>query len=212
MTMTQPVSPLDQIGRFVVRDGILPASDAKELLDWTLEQEALFAPSCVRDGSVRPEIRHSRQLTRKLFKDWRRRLISRIEPMIAGLVIDLGVSFFDTSTIETDLACHNDGDFYRRHIDMRTGPIDMKTRRVLSLVYYFHTEPKAFEGGALRLHSINPGALHEDIAPVHNRLVAFPSWMPHEVMPITCPSRAFADSRFAVNCWVHSEASDPAQS
>jgi Rps23 Pro-64 3,4-dihydroxylase Tpa1-like proline 4-hydroxylase len=32
---------------------------------------------------------------------------------------------------------------------------------------------------------------------------SFPSWAPHEVMPISCPSKRFTDSRFAINYWVY---------
>jgi Rps23 Pro-64 3,4-dihydroxylase Tpa1-like proline 4-hydroxylase len=49
--------------------------------------------------------------------------------------------------------------------------------------------------------SFQRDAAFADIEPGQNRLVAFPSWAPHEVMPISCPSRRFIDSRFAVNCW-----------
>jgi SM-20-related protein len=75
---------------------------------------------------------------------------------------------------------------------------------VLSGVYYFHAEPKAFTGGALRLYAIGgQGERYVDIEPTHNSLLMFPSWAPHEVMPVRCPSRRFVDSRFAINCWVH---------
>jgi asparagine synthetase B (glutamine-hydrolysing) len=47
-----------------------------------------------------------------------------------------------------------------------------------------------------------------DIEPIHNSLLMFPSWAPHEVMPVNCPSQRFIDSRFAINCWVHRERPD----
>jgi Rps23 Pro-64 3,4-dihydroxylase Tpa1-like proline 4-hydroxylase len=42
-----------------------------------------------------------------------------------------------------------------------------------------------------------------DIEPANDTLVFFPSWYPHEVLPVSCPSGRFEDSRFAINCWVH---------
>jgi SM-20-related protein len=30
----------------------------------------------------------------------------------------------------------------------------------------------------------------------------FPSWVLHEVRPVSCPSKRFVDSRFAINCWL----------
>jgi SM-20-related protein len=41
------------------------------------------------------------------------------------------------------------------------------------------------------------------VEPEHNRLVAFPAFVPHEVVPISCPGNAFADRRFSINCWLH---------
>jgi Rps23 Pro-64 3,4-dihydroxylase Tpa1-like proline 4-hydroxylase len=74
-------------------------------------------------------------------------------------------------------------------------------------VYYFHAQPKAFSGGVLRLHSLasgkGDGGEHVDVEPVNDTLVFFPSWYPHEVLPVTCDSSRFEDSRFAINFWVH---------
>ena len=41
------------------------------------------------------------------------------------------------------------------------------------------------------------------VSPAANRLVVFPSEEFHEAMPVRCPSRDFADSRFAVTTWLH---------
>ena len=81
--------------------------------------------------------------------------------------------------------------------------------RLLSAVLYFHREPKGFSGGELRLFRLNVRpdtkpvevADHLDLMPVRNSLVAFPSWVTHEVRPISCPSNRFEDFRFALNCW-----------
>ena len=40
-----------------------------------------------------------------------------------------------------------------------------------------------------------------ELEPLHNSLVIFHSRMTHEVRPVRCPSRKFADGRFSVNCW-----------
>jgi SM-20-related protein len=99
---------------------------------------------------------------------------------------------------------HNDGAFYKRHIDTR-GTSALGSIRVPSGVYYFHSQPKAYTGGALRLHAIADPQTRRfvDVEPAHDSLVVFPAWAPHEVMPISCPSKRFIDSRFAVNCWVY---------
>jgi Rps23 Pro-64 3,4-dihydroxylase Tpa1-like proline 4-hydroxylase len=97
---------------------------------------------------------------------------------------------------------HSDGALLRRHIDMQRAP-GVSSVRVLSGVYYLHREPKVFTGGLLRIYSLLAPGRFVDIEPVHNTLVTFPAWVPHEVLPVSCPSGDFMDSRFAVNCWLY---------
>ena len=112
---------------------------------------------------------------------------------------------FETSEVELELAAHNDGAHFTLHTDTYARDQIARGDRMLSAVYYFHRQPMGFAGGALRLHRLNaePGDAGLDIAPDDNSLVVFPSWGPHEVMPVECPSRVFAHSRFALNCWIY---------
>ena len=60
-------------------------------------------------------------------------------------------------------------------------------------------------GGVLRIYSFtdnNDTGSFVDIELTNDSLVFFPSWLTHEVLPVTCPSGRFEDSRFAINCWV----------
>ena len=120
------------------------------------------------------------------------------------LVAKLGATPVEAPTLELQLVAHNEGAFYKRHIDTQTAS-ERNYVRVLSAVYYFHATPKMFSGGALRLYAIGDpqGQTFIDVEPAHNTLLVFPSWAPHEVMPVNCPSGRFADSRFTINCWVH---------
>ena len=45
-------------------------------------------------------------------------------------------------------------------------------------------------------------SIQQEIEPRFDRAVFFPSWFPHEVLPVHCGSGAFADGRFAISCWV----------
>jgi SM-20-related protein len=81
--------------------------------------------------------------------------------------------------------------------------------RTLSYVFYFHKEPKGFRGGEFRLyHSRITEGRYEcgepvvDIAPINNSILFFLSYRHHEVLPVHCPSRRFADGRFTINGWV----------
>jgi Rps23 Pro-64 3,4-dihydroxylase Tpa1-like proline 4-hydroxylase len=80
----------------------------------------------------------------------------------------------------------------------------------MTFVYFFHREPRQFEGGELRLHDSKNGGDHplstgsyQTIVPEQNQIVFFPSSTLHEITPVHCRSRSFADSRFTVNGWLH---------
>ena len=138
-------------------------------------------------------------------------LKSEMLALLPDLTEKLGATPVESPKVELQLVAHNDGAFYKRHIDTQTAS-DRYGIRVLSGVYYFHAEPKAFSGGALRLYAIGgDGQRYVDIEPTRNSLLVFPSWAPHEVIPISCPSKRFADSRFAINCWVYRTASSADQ-
>lgn len=97
---------------------------------------------------------------------------------------------------------------YNKNIDTFTARPDAQSERALTGVHYFHRTPKGFDGGELRLHALAPAAdgtrAFVDIAPACDMFILFPSWVPHEVRRVSCPSGAFADSRFALNCWYRS--------
>jgi Rps23 Pro-64 3,4-dihydroxylase Tpa1-like proline 4-hydroxylase len=80
--------------------------------------------------------------------------------------------------------------------------------RVLSCVYYFAETPRRFQGGELRLYGF-PDPFREaagpivEVVPEPDKLVIFPSWLEHEVLPVQVPSKAWRDCRFSINCWIH---------
>ena len=154
--------------------------------------------------AVNPAIRVSTGL--RELGGYRQILKIKLLGLVPSLIAQLQVTPFENPKLETELVAHGDGAFYKRHIDTQTARYeDVNQIRVLSAVYYFHAEPKAFTGGALRLYAIGGkhGENFVDIEPVRNSLLVFPSWAPHEVMPVRCRSKQFVDSRFAINCWVH---------
>ncbi len=208
-----PANPLERAPTVAVRDAILSADDLSELLAFAVAHETAFAPTGVGNTGagtpgLNPKVRISRGLSAEHFTPWRDRIEAIVAPLLPGILSDLGMKAFAIARYEIELVRHNDGDYYRRHIDTHTGPSD-RARRAISLVYYFNAEPKAFTGGALRLYALNRNDVFVDIEPERNRLVAFASWVPHEVMPVSCPSGRFGDSRFAINCWVRMKPPTP---
>ena len=197
----------------------LPESDHRQLLDWALSIADKFRPATVSKGRPKREFRVDPErriglTTRKLGPlepVLRERLLAALPELIAAT----GTGGPPPSSLELELAAHADGAYYRPHIDIPVGadrqPLGANPGedRVLSAVYYFYAEPKAFSGGELRLFPFGPTPFGQapppanfvDLEPVRNSLVAFPSWVPHEVRPISVPSREFRDYRFALNCW-----------
>ena len=186
-----------------IRSHVFDDIFAAGLLAYAIENESRFQPSeTIGEGSA--GIDRSARISSvlrdlgSLKQDIRNRLLK----LAPDFMIDLGIPRFDVSKIEVEMAAHNDGAFFNTHVD--TIDYDDATPRLMSVVYYFHREPKRHSGGALRIYALGPGEAaprYRDIDPEHNSLVFFPSWVPHEVRPITCPSGAFADSRFAINAW-----------
>jgi len=188
----------------LVLSDFLDEATVAGLLDYALSRQADFAPTRLGSKAVNPAIRVSTGL--RELGGYRQVLKAKILGLVPSLISQLQVTPFEAPKLETELVAHGDGAFYKRHIDTQTALYDdVNQIRVLSGVYYFHAEPKAFTGGALRLYAIGSqdGENFVDIEPVRNSLLVFPSWAPHEVMPVSCPSKRFIDSRFAINCWVH---------
>jgi len=75
------------------------------------------------------------------------------------------------------------GGFYRVHRDVAPGHDEFPRR--ISIVLFLTTAGVDFEGGALRLY----GDSTREIAPRAGTLVAFPSDVPHEVLPVTAGVR-----------------------
>jgi SM-20-related protein len=187
----------------VYADFLAPDENAA-LLAWALANQDRFEPSQVKGKRVAPDVRRS--LSLRDLGPTADVLRTRLKALAPAMVKDLRTTPFELRKVELELIAHRHEDKFGRHIDTFTGAdVGAGGGRVLSCVYYFHREPKAFEGGALRLHAFGPeeDAEFVDIEPRQNTLLAFPAWAPHEVRAVSCPSDAFADARFSVNCWLH---------
>lgn len=93
---------------------------------------------------------------------------------------------------------YNDGGSFAKHSDAAAGGPNWQRR--LSGIYYLHTQPKKFDGGGLAVYD-RRGKVYV-VEPDHNSALFFPRDLVHEVLPVACNSRAFEDSRFAVNVWI----------
>lgn len=179
------------------------AATARRLLAFALASEGRFAETTVsRQNIDNKQIRRSRRI--RDFGELQDELHAKFMALLPHAMTTLRLAPFSVHHLSMELVAHGDGDFYQRHIDTFVSDEKAASDRILTGVYYFHASPKAFTGGALRLHSISPaeaGGGYVDIEPPNDSLLLFPAWAPHEVCRISCPSGDFAQSRFAINCW-----------
>ncbi|MCJ2189233.1 2OG-Fe(II) oxygenase [Novosphingobium beihaiensis] len=175
------------------------------LLSYVEANQSAFVPTTVTNTKgmcVNPNKRVSLGL--RDFGVLRDALEERFRAVMNEAVETLRLKPFGLKRLEMELVAHGDGAFFHTHIDTQTGAADDKSFRALSAVLYFHTLPKGYQGGELRIHSLVPateGGRFIDIIPGRDTLLLFPAWLPHEVLPVSCDSGDFMDSRFAINCW-----------
>jgi len=194
----------------VVLDEFLSPQELEELTQFTLQHEIDFSASEVvsptnDDGVINYEHRRSRVLMDPGIHQ--EILLERVKSALPQVLEKLGLEEFPITSMEAQITASNDGDFFHNHNDNGEGPV---ASRYLTFVYFFHHEPRRFEGGELRIHdSRREGDHHvaagsyQTIAPQQNQIVFFPSSLLHEITTVKCPSGLFADSRFTLNGWLH---------
>ncbi|MGB3513957.1 MAG: 2OG-Fe(II) oxygenase [Microcoleaceae cyanobacterium] len=130
----------------------------------------------------------------------------RIKLVLPQVLSKLEKQLFPIRQIEAQITAHNHGHYYHAHNDNGMPEV---ARREITYVYYFYRQPKQFSGGELVLYDEkmeNDEYVKADsfkiVEPTNNSLIFFPSHYWHEVLPVNCPSEAFADSRFTINGWV----------
>jgi hypothetical protein len=180
----------------------------QRLLDYVLSHEADFhAATVVPPGSTTPTVNQTVRRARTLdgLGELEGVFVERLKQQLQPALDKLGHPGFPIGRIEIQVTASNDGDYFRLHRD--TGREDT---REISFVYFFHREPRRFAGGELRIYEtrlidgrVTPADHARTLSPRQDTIVFFPSRNEHEVLPVRVPSRAFADSRFTVNGWIH---------
>jgi Rps23 Pro-64 3,4-dihydroxylase Tpa1-like proline 4-hydroxylase len=194
----------------MVLDEFLTLAELNTLRQYILEQEMRFEISevvspGVTGGAVDYDHRRSRVLVD--LGGHEKVIVDRLLACLPRILEKWGRDPFPISRVETQSTASNHGDFFHCHIDNGADPV---AAREITFVYFFHREPKQFSGGELRIYDSRrendnyvPTANYRTIVPEQNQLILFASGLSHEVTPVECPSRNFADSRFTVNGWIH---------
>ncbi|MES2883892.1 MAG: 2OG-Fe(II) oxygenase [Pseudomonadota bacterium] len=180
---------------------VLSAEEHAQLLAFVRRSEPSFVGTTT--STQRGNYRQSSVLYH--FAPFEEMLRSKVRQLMPAVCEALNIPLVN-GQIEAQLTSHNDQNFYKVHND--NGSADT-AHRVLTFVYYFHGQPKAFTGGELRVydHKVANGYhyaadTYRVVEPTDNSIVFFASEEMHEVMMVECPSRAFMASRFTINGWI----------
>jgi SM-20-related protein len=193
----------------VVLDEFLAPQELDELLNYALQHEAEFQNSVVVSPSGDPGVIDYDHRRSRVLMDLGKHeqvILERIRGVLPRVLEQLGVEEFPVTHVEAQITASNDDDFFGAHSDDSQETI---ASRRITFVYFFHREPRQFEGGELRLHDSRGSERHvsagsyQTIVPQPNQIVFFPCSLLHEITPVECPSRAFGDSRFTINGWLH---------
>ena len=76
-------------------------------------------------------------------------MLKRIKSVLPQVLEKLGMEEFSIADVEAQVTASNDGDFFHFHSDNGSERV---ASRHLTFVYFFHREPRQFEGGELRIH------------------------------------------------------------
>jgi Rps23 Pro-64 3,4-dihydroxylase Tpa1-like proline 4-hydroxylase len=192
--------------RSVVLDEFLVPQELNELISYALQHETDFQNSEVISPNVNlgiVEYDHRRSQVLMDLGKHQDVILQRIRGVLLGVLEQLGMDEFPVTHVEAQLTASNDGDFFCPHSDSSHEKVMSRT---LTFVYFFHREARPFEGGELLLHDSYGDCQtgnYQTIVPQQNQVVFFPCSALHEITPVVCPSKAFADSRFTVNGWLH---------
>jgi Rps23 Pro-64 3,4-dihydroxylase Tpa1-like proline 4-hydroxylase len=201
----EPVAPtVIHTPRHLVIDDFLSEDEHRDMVAYALANKEQFQAATVTTN----DINYRRNLVIMDFqKSAHSTLVqNRLLVWFPQIMREFNEKMFPLETVESQLTASNEGHYFKAHQD--GGSLETRTR-TLTCVYYFFRQPRGFAGGALRLYdtfqrgdkSFRAETFNE-VEPVSNRLVVFPSNTHHELMRIRCPSRLFADSRFAITTWI----------
>ncbi len=210
-------APASVQAQCVVLDEFLAPQELDELISYALQHEAEFQSSGVVSPSGDPGVIDYNHRRSRVLMDLGKHeqvILERIRGVLPRVLDQLGIEEFPVTRVEAQITASNDGDFFGAHSD---DSHELIAARRLTFVYFFHREPRQFEGGELRLHdsrgsdrlvgSYQTGGYqtggYQTIMPQQNQIVFFPCSLLHEITPVECPSRAFADGRFTLNGWLH---------
>ena len=192
----------DLISRYAQIDNFFTPAEKNKLIKYVLAKESEFVSTSTSTNAED----YRRSMVLHSFPEFSTLMVNRIKAILPDVLRKLNIPAFPLGDIEAQLTMHNDNNFYKLHND--SGSPDTASR-FFTYVYYFNREPKAFSGGELLIYDSKvennfyvADETFRTVEPRNNSIVFFLSRYMHEVLRVSCPSKAFADSRFTINGWV----------
>lgn len=177
-------------------------AEKNKLIKYVLAKESEFVSTSTSTNAED----YRRSMVLHSFPEFSELMVNRIKAILPDVLKSLNIPSFPLGEIEAQLTMHNDNNFYKLHND--SGSPDTASR-FFTYVYYFYREPKGFSGGELQIYDSKiennfyvADKTFRTVEPRNNSIVFFLSRYMHEVLRVSCPSKAFADSRFTINGWV----------
>lgn len=197
----------------VLRD-FLDAASFEAVRRFADIHDGVLKPTVIAaEGMDEPERARYRSSLTTNAEELRPVILPRVRERIADVNRLLRFEPFDVSDLELQYTVSREGDHYGVHTDnARTGNARTFATRLLSFVYYFHSEPKTFAGGELRVHDTvyvrdQPMAAGSsvDVVPEANAIVFFDPSVLHEVVPVRSTGSAVdaRTGRRTVTGWLH---------
>ena len=175
-----------------------------DMLDFFLSHETEFSPARVGDNQLDTT---NRVAVFRWTDDFPH--LTEVKAVLDGVFPDvceaLEIPIFSAS-YDLQFQAHLDGGFHRPHPDH-----DVENVRKLAFIYYFHTQPKGFDGGQLRIyaHAANGNAWYDPmrfhtIPPTDNSVIFFPVEYYHEVLQVTSHKNrtGFDGARLSFGGWI----------
>jgi Rps23 Pro-64 3,4-dihydroxylase Tpa1-like proline 4-hydroxylase len=191
---------------FVLIRDFLPRDFHDSLLPFLLSVQDKFVPADFGNHRVDSRVRDNLEY----LGEWegRKGFRERLLKILPQVLVRLEFSGVPIGCIEITPRAYLDGHFYQVHQD--APPQLPRVRdRLFNYVYYFHKVPKPYSGGELLVFDSDTKAdtysrnRFTCVVPEDNCIIFFPCRYWHSVVRVQCPSKEFADSRFAINGCVH---------
>ena len=197
--------PAGSPAAFVALNDLLEREDVEGLLRYALSRERDFgevrtiAPAAEGE-SIDFEQRRVRQITD--LGPHTRVVHDRVRAVVPGVLNALNIKPATGSAIEARVLSLNDGE----SVTLGAGPAAESIRQV-TFVYFFHREPRRFEGGTLRLRDAAAPSSAERAAEKerlitgemrNNSIVFLSPGVEAAIGRVDVRSRKFADSAFAI--------------